>query len=78
MRALLLPPTIHPYPCRYCGETVRSVIMTDGSLATINEKPSPAGDIVPWPNDSPNGVAMGRRLTVPVSDGPMWAEHSCR
>ena len=51
--------------------------MDGGGLLTINEEPSPDGDIVPWPALSHNAVAVGRRLSVPDS-GPMWAEHSCR
>lgn len=48
-----------------------------GGLLTIDDDPAPDGDLIPWPSPAPYGVAQARRVTVPVTDGPMWREHSC-
>lgn len=72
---MLLTPA--PTPCPRCGRRVRTVESDRGGLLTIEEEPSPDGDLIPWPALSPAGVAVARRVSVPVTDGPMWREHRC-
>ena len=55
---------------------IRFVNMEDGSLISIDEEPSPDGDLIPWPAPTPTGLARARRVDVPV-DGPMWKQHAC-
>lgn len=67
-----------PYPCRSCGVAVRSVITVDGDPLTINDAPSPSGNLIPWPAETHTGLARARLIHVPVKDSPMWEVHSCR
>jgi len=60
-----------------CGAAVRTVESYDTALIIIDEDPHPDGDLIPWPAPTPQALARARRLTVPLSDGPMWREHSC-
>jgi hypothetical protein len=73
---MLLAPKVAPYACR-CGVVVRTVPSNSGGLITINEEPTPDGDLIPWPSQSTAGMAVARRISVPVTDGPMWQEHDC-
>lgn len=77
MSPVILSSTVAPHPCRRCGAAVRTVQADTGGLITIDEAPVPHGDLIPWPSSSPAGIAVARRVTVPVQDGPMWQEHHC-
>lgn len=69
---------IHPYPCKWCGVTVRSVNTTSGDLITISDEPVAFGEWIPWPSERHTGIAVAKRLTVPVLDQESWVSHSCR
>jgi hypothetical protein len=78
LRGWVIPPPADPFPCRVCGETVRTVVSTIGMLLTINKDPDPDGNVIPWPAPTGNGMAQARVITVPVTDQEAWSIHRCR
>jgi hypothetical protein len=60
-----------------CGAAVRVVETESSDLIVIDDTPHPDGNLIPWPAQTPQSLARARRLTVPLSSGPMWREHEC-
>jgi hypothetical protein len=50
---------------------------SNGRLLVIEEEPHPNGDLIPWPAPTHTGLAIAKRISIPITDGVMWREHRC-